>query len=54
MRDVLRKLLAGELTEDEAVVQLRTLQLEELGGRARLDLGRYLRRGLPEVVLASG
>ncbi len=52
MRDVLRRLMAGELTEDEAIAQLRRMQLDELGGRARLDLGRYLRRGIPEVVLA--
>ncbi len=54
MRDILRRLVAGEMTEDEAIAQLRRIQLEELGGRARLDLGRYLRRGIPEVVLAAG
>src|SRR5258708_8837894 len=53
-KDVLRRLLAGELTEDEGLVELRSLQLEELGGRARLDLGRFMRRGIPEVVLATG
>src|SRR2546423_8318657 len=54
MRGVLRRLVAGELSEEDALAELRTMQLEELGGRARLDLGRYLRRGIPEVVLASG
>lgn len=54
MRDVLRHLLAGELDEEAAIAEIRRIQLDELGGRARLDLGRYLRRGIPEVVLASG
>lgn len=54
MREVLRRLVAGELSEDEALTELRRLQLEELNGRARLDLGRYLRRGIPEVVLSTG
>jgi NCAIR mutase (PurE)-related protein len=51
---VLRRLVAGALSEDEAIAELRRLQLDELGGRARLDLGRYLRRGVPEVVMATG
>jgi pyridinium-3,5-biscarboxylic acid mononucleotide synthase len=54
VKDVLRRLLAGELSEDEALAELRSLQLDELGGRARLDLGRFMRRGIPEVVLATG
>ena len=54
MRDVLRRLVAGELTEDEAIAELRRQQLDELDGRARLDLGRFMRRGIPEIVLATG
>ena len=52
MRDILRRLIAGDLTQDEALAELRGIQLEELSGRARLDLGRFMRRGIPEVVLA--
>jgi len=54
MRDVLRRLVAGDISEEEALSELRRMQLDELGGRARLDLGRYTRRGVPEVVLAPG
>jgi NCAIR mutase (PurE)-related protein len=46
--------MAGELTEAEAVAELRRVQLEELDGQARLDLGRAGRRGIPEVVMAGG
>ena len=54
MRDILRRLVAGSISEEQAVAELRRLQLDELGGRAKLDLGRFMRRGIPEVVLATG
>ncbi len=54
MRDILRRLMAGELNEDEAIRELRSIQLDDLAGRARLDTGRHMRRGIPEVVLAPG
>jgi NCAIR mutase (PurE)-related protein len=53
IQEVLGRLLAGELSPEEAEAELRRVQLEELGGRARLDLGRVDRRGLPEVVMAE-
>ena len=54
MRDILRRLVAGDLTEDQVISELRRIQLDELGGRAKLDLGRFMRRGIPEVILATG
>ncbi len=54
MREMLARLRAGELSVDEALTEIRRTQLLELSEQARLDLGRKLRRGLPEVVLASG
>src|SRR5205814_10152353 len=54
LRDVGRGGLAGELSEEEPLAEIRRVQRDELGGPARLDLGRYLGRGVPEVVLAGG
>jgi pyridinium-3,5-biscarboxylic acid mononucleotide synthase len=54
VREILQRLAAGELSLDEAEAELRRTQLLELDGRARLDVGRPARRGLPEVVLAEG
>ena len=55
MREILKRLIEGELGLDEAEAELRRAQLVELDGRARLDVGRPGRRGgLPEVVLAEG
>jgi NCAIR mutase (PurE)-related protein len=54
LREALRRLVAGELTLEEAESELRRAQLSELGERARLDIGRTHRRGLPEVVLGEG
>jgi NCAIR mutase (PurE)-related protein len=54
MRRMLARLRAGELSVDEALEEIRRVQLVELAGRARMDLGRTARRGIPEVVLAAG
>ena len=54
VREILRRMQSGELTSEQAVAELRRSQLDELDGRARLDLGRFLRRGIPEVILAAG
>lgn len=51
---MLARLRAGELSIDEALDEIRRTQLVELGGHARVDLGRIARRGIPEVVLAVG
>jgi NCAIR mutase (PurE)-related protein len=54
MRRMLARFRAGELTVEEALEEVRRTQLLELGGHARMDLGRTARRGIPEVVLAAG
>jgi NCAIR mutase (PurE)-related protein len=51
--DMLRRVAAGELAPEEALAMLRAADVAELGGIARLDIGRATRMGIPEVVLAA-
>ncbi len=55
---VLRSVLAGyrdgTITLDDAVREIEGLRIEAVGELARLDLGRAVRCGIPEVVLAEG
>jgi NCAIR mutase (PurE)-related protein len=51
---VLERYKNGELPLDEAAQEIEGLRLERVGDFACLDLGRAVRCGMPEVVLAEG
>jgi NCAIR mutase (PurE)-related protein len=52
--EVLEAVKAGNLSLEEAEQTLRGMQLEEVEDIARLDLGRGIRCGMPEIILAEG
>lgn len=54
LRSILEALVRGEMEVEEAVRRIRLLAIEELEDIARLDVGRELRRGVPEIVLGEG
>ena len=54
MRDMLGRLARGEISLDEAEKALRLLAVEEVGDLARIDTGREMRTGIPEVIIAEG
>jgi NCAIR mutase (PurE)-related protein len=54
IRDVLRMYCTGEISEDEAASVIEGLRIEMVEGMARIDTGRSVRCGMPEVVLAEG
>jgi hypothetical protein len=51
---VLERYKNGEIPIDEAAQEIEGLRLERVGEFACLDLGRAVRCGMPEVVLAEG
>lgn len=54
LREVLEKLVKGQISMDEAEKLLRILAIEEISNLARIDVGRKFRKGVPEVILAEG
>lgn len=54
IRNVLEDFRTGAITLEEAEVRISGLQMEMVGDIARLDLGRPVRCGIPEIILAEG
>ncbi len=53
LRRILEGVSKGEIGVDEAESLIRYWEIRELGERIRLDLGREMRAGLPEVIMAE-
>ena len=53
LQRLLEELVAGDAGLDDVLQRLRLLQVAHLGEFARLDMNRDLRKGVPEVILAS-
>lgn len=54
LRELLEKLVKGQISMDEAERLLKVLAVEEVGTLARIDVNREVRRGIPEVIFAEG
>ncbi len=54
MEEILRKLSKGEISLEEALKALKLFTIEKIHELARVDIGRELRRGVPEIILAEG
>lgn len=54
LRELLARVSAGEISPEEAETEIAGLRIEQVGDIACLDIGRRIRCGIPEVVLAEG
>jgi NCAIR mutase (PurE)-related protein len=54
LQELLSRFRNGEITLASAAEEIEGLRLEHIGDFACIDLGRSLRCGMPEVVLAEG
>lgn len=54
LRDLLERHAKGEISSEEALVQIKVLSCRALGDMAKLDTTRMDRIGIPEAILAEG
>lgn len=54
VRDILDRLVSRRISIDEAEKQLKLTAVSEIADFARFDVGRIVRKGVPEIVLAEG
>ncbi|MEM3066649.1 MAG: nickel pincer cofactor biosynthesis protein LarB [Nitrososphaerota archaeon] len=54
LREILSKLSKGQLSVEEAEKLIKLLTIQDVSNFARLDVGRELRKGILELILAEG
>jgi hypothetical protein len=54
LREILEKLSQGKISVDEAERELRMNAIETVREVAKLDVGREIRRSVPEIIFAEG
>jgi NCAIR mutase (PurE)-related protein len=54
LQDVLSRYKRGDISLESAAEEIEGIRLDHIGNFACLDLGRSMRCGMPEVVLAEG
>ena len=54
MREILQKLLDGEISAETAEKKLKTMHIKEIEDFAKIDMCRKARTGVPEAVFAEG
>ena len=54
IREILERLVKGEISIEEAEKLLKIVTIEEIEAIAKLDVKRHVRTGVPEIILAEG
>ena len=54
LNDLLRQVAAGEISPDDAALQLKMEPIKEVGEYAKVDMHRGIRQGVPEVIYGAG